>query len=134
MATDLQKMVIGVLLTAAFLMYSFYLYSSLPVRETGFSDQMDQGKALWQKHNCTACHQVYGLGGYLGPDLTNAYSLRGPDVIKALIQTGNNTMPAFHFTEEESNALLTYMKHIDETGNADPRSFKINIDGTIDQD
>jgi nitric oxide reductase subunit C len=134
MASDVQKAVMGVLLTTAFLCYSFYLYSSLPVRETDFSAETDHGKALWQKYNCTACHQVYGLGGFLGPDLTNAYSQRGPDIIKALLKTGNNTMPAFQLTERETSALLAYMKHLDRTGTADPRSFKINVDGTIDQE
>ncbi|MBL0007669.1 MAG: cytochrome c [Saprospiraceae bacterium] len=134
MAPDFQKTIVGLLLTLSFLTYSFYLYSSLPVRDAVFTIDVDRGKAIWQQHNCTACHQVYGLGGYLGPDLTNEYSKRGPDIIKAMIRTGTKTMPAFNLTEEETSSLLSYLKHIDQTGIADPRSFKIKLDGTIDQE
>ena len=134
MASDFQKTIAGVLLTLSFLTYSFYLYSSLPVSEVVFSTDVDRGKTIWQQHNCTACHQVYGLGGYLGPDLTNEYSRRGPDIIKAMIKTGTKTMPAFNLTETETSDLPAYLKHIDQTGIADPRSFKINLDGTIDQE
>jgi nitric oxide reductase subunit C len=77
---------------------------------------------------------VYGLGGFLGPDLTNVYSLKGPDHIRAFIKTGTNTMPAYQLTEDEILALLAYFKHMDQTGNADPRSFTINLDGTIEQE
>ena len=35
------------------------------------------GKVLYQKYNCTACHQIYGLGGFLGPDLTIVVSQQG---------------------------------------------------------
>lgn len=133
MISEFQKTITATLLTVAFLCYSFYLYTSLPARESSFSTKVDHGKAIWQQHNCTACHQVYGLGGYLGPDLTNEYSQRGPDIIKALLKTGTNTMPAFELSEEETSALLAYLEHIDGTGISDPRSFKINSDGTISQ-
>lgn len=122
-----------VVLTITFLSYSLYLYSSLPVQDAPYAVEVDRGKAIWQQYNCAACHQVYGLGGYLGPDLTNEYSLRGPDIIKALISTGTNTMPAFALNDEDTKALLAYLQHIDKTGTSDPRSFKINTDGTIDQ-
>ncbi len=133
MISEFHKTITAIFLTVTFLCYSFCLYTSLPVRETSLSTNADHGKAIWQQYNCTACHQVYGLGGYLGPDLTNEYSQRGPDIIKALLKTGTNTMPAFELSEEETSALLAYLEHIDRTGISDPRSFKINSDGTISQ-
>lgn len=133
MASDLQKTAVGVILILAFLGYSLYLYSALPMQDHSLTAQADWGKSLWQKHNCTACHQVYGLGGFLGPDLTNVYSVKGPDHIRAFIKTGTNTMPAYQLTEDETLALLAYFEHMDKTGSADPRSFTINIDGTIEQ-
>jgi nitric oxide reductase subunit C len=110
-------------LLIAFLGYSFYLYADLPQENSPASPQVAQGKLLWQQHNCGACHQVYGLGGYLGPDLTNVYSRRGPDFISGFLQAGVNTMPAFHLSEQDKGALLAYLKNLDQSGNADPRQF-----------
>ena len=130
---EFQKILIATTLTTAFLCYSFYLYSSLPEQETVFTTTMERGKDLWQEHNCTACHQVYGLGGFLGPDLTNVYSQRGPDYITAFLKNGNLTMPAYQMNDLDIQAMLAYLEHIDQSGSSDPRSFKTNYDGTIKQ-
>ncbi len=76
-----------------------------------------QGEQLWQQNNCTACHQFYGLGGYLGPDLTNVISnpKKGPEYVKAFINSGVKSMPKFNFTEEEKLELVEFLTHIDKT-------------------
>lgn len=93
-----------------------------------------QGKMIWQEKNCTACHQIYGLGGFLGPDLTNIYSVegKGPVYIRAFVTAGNPTMPSFQLKEEELTALVEYLRHVDSSGKADPKEFKVNYDGTIE--
>lgn len=91
------------------------------------------GKTVWQKYNCGACHQVYGLGGYLGPDLTNVYSTRGENYIKTFIQSGTKIMPAFSLKKDELNDIVFYLKNIDSSGISNPQSFKINKDGTVSQ-
>jgi nitric oxide reductase subunit C len=133
MASDQYKIVTAVILLTAFLGYSFMLYSSIPLQPVTMSDEAARGKVLWQQHNCTACHQVYGLGGFLGPDLTNEYSLRGPAQIRAFLTVGTATMPVYQMPEEDISALTAYLKHIDSTGIADPRTYSINYDGTIEQ-
>ena len=133
MTPERQKKIVVSILVVAFLCYSFFLYSSLPVKEHRVSSQTIEGKTLWQRHNCTACHQVYGLGGYLGPDLTNVYSLKGAGYIKAFLGAGTISMPDFHFNPKEIDALLAYLRNIDSSGSADPRTFTINNDGTIAQ-
>lgn len=133
MATDQHKIFIAVILVTAFLGYSFMLYSSIPEQTASMSPEASRGKALWQQHNCTACHQIYGLGGYLGPDLTNEFSVKGPDQIKAFLTAGTVTMPAYQMPEADILALTAYLRHIDSTGISDPRTFRINFDGTIDQ-
>jgi nitric oxide reductase subunit C len=94
-----------------------------------------EGKLLWQKYNCNACHQIYGLGGYLGPDLTNVYSHKGkgPDYIRTFLQHGTDIMPDFKLNDTEVNALVTYLQAVDATGTSDPKTFKIHADGTIEQ-
>jgi len=78
---------------------------------------INRGKEIYEKNNCSSCHQLYGLGGYLGPELTTAWSdkNRGEHFIKALLKTGGNRMPDFHFTDEEINALAQYLKYVDAT-------------------
>lgn len=99
------------------------------------TEEAQIGKLLFQKYNCTACHQLYGLGGYMGPDLTNMISSPGKGEIYArtLLQTGTQRMPNFHLTEEEINSMVAYLKYVDKTGISPVKKFKINFDGTISQ-
>ncbi len=81
------------------------------------SSLADKGKRLFQEKNCIACHQLYGLGGYLGPELTTAWSdpARGELFMKAFLQGGGPRMPNFHFSGEEIAALLQYLKYVDSS-------------------
>jgi nitric oxide reductase subunit C len=133
MSSDKRKLTIFLLLAIAFLSYSFYIYSALPVANYGSSNESRKGKMIWQQYNCNACHQVYGLGGYLGPDLTNVYSLRGPAYINAFLSTGTVSMPNFQLTTEEKNNLIHWLKEIDSSGSSDLKTFRINYDGSIEQ-
>lgn len=127
------KIFVAVTLTVSFLVYSFTLYTAdMPETEpAGVLAQ--QGKMLWQQKNCTACHQLYGLGGHLGPDLTNVYAARSEAYIKAFLKTGTPVMPDFKLTEEEMNAFVAFFKYTNATGTAHPTSFKKHLDGTISQ-
>jgi len=133
MVSDRQHFIIITVLMTAFLSYSLYLYSALPVKPQPPNKEADSGKLTWQKYNCNACHQVYGLGGYLGPDITNVYSVRGPAYIQAFLKNGTVIMPNFHLTEKESNDLLAFLKAIDASGKSDPKTFTLHEDGTIEQ-
>ena len=76
-----------------------------------------QGKLLYQKYNCQACHQIYGLGGYLGPELTTVMSQHGLGEMYALaiLKAGTTRMPNFHLNEIEINQLIVFLKYIDKT-------------------
>ena len=132
MISEKQKLFLIFFLTIAFLSYSVYLYTYLPFKQTKVSDQCVKGMDLWQKYNCNACHQVYGLGGYLGPDLTNVYSIKGKEYISAFLKSGTQIMPNFNFTDEEVSSLIAYLEMMDKTGKSDPRTYKVNNDGTIE--
>ncbi len=107
------------ILIALFGVYNVLIYSSndseTPIK---LSERASHGQKLWQNNNCWSCHQVYGLGGYLGPDLTNVYSSpnKGGNYIKAFLNSGVKSMPKFNFSEEEKDAIVSYLKHIDSTG------------------
>ncbi len=92
-----------------------------------------EGRMIWQKYNCQACHQLYGLGGYLGPDLTNLYSTKGKDdiYIRAIIGSGTRQMPPFKLAENEMTLLIEFLKMTDASGKSDPRNFDIHMNGMI---
>ncbi|HOZ83578.1 MAG TPA: cytochrome c [Bacteroidia bacterium] len=81
------------------------------------NDDAFKGKMLYQKFNCTACHQLYGLGGYLGPELTSAYSQKAQNdaYFSAILKNGTVRMPDFNLSDKEVNQVIEYLKYIDQT-------------------
>ena len=129
---------IFVLLVTGFFAFTFHIYSS---GNYNYRNQYDRplakkGELVWQKYNCQSCHQMYGLGGYLGPDLTNVVSSKGKSetYILALIQTGNLQMPSYNLSEDEKRELIAFLKSTDASGVSDPRSFEKEITGMISKD
>ncbi len=122
------------LICSAFLVYSFSIYLQ-PV-SLAKSRLPGEGKLVWQKYNCQSCHQLFGLGGYLGPDLTNTYAEegKGPVFIKAMVEVGTKQMPSFKMDETEMTALLAFLEAMNQTGKSDPRSFTIHANGMISQE
>jgi len=129
------KYVVMASLVTSFVMYSLYIYQQpVQLQAPGQTATIVEGKMIWQQKNCGACHQIYGLGGFLGPDLTNIYSARGkgPAYIQAFVNGGTSVMPSFQLEEGEMSALLAYLRHVDASGKSDPKQYKINYDGTIE--
>lgn len=127
-----KLLLFGVLLTL-FLSYSSFLYMKQPASVSNVNSSIEQGKLVWQDYNCNSCHQIYGLGGYLGPDLTNEYSLRGVKYIDAFLISGTNIMPTFNLTAQQRSDLIAFLQHVDQSGVADPKSYTIYANGTIEQ-
>ena len=125
------------LLCFSFLVYSFRIYS-IPLganRNVSFDiKKASDGRIVWQKNNCQSCHQLYGLGGYLGPDLTNVFSnpLKGETIIRAIVNTGVKQMPACNIKEEDLNNLVEFLKSVDASGKSDPRNFNTTTTGMIE--
>lgn len=103
-----------------FVVYNVILYTQKTSASTAkpLSESALKGEHIWQENNCTACHQIYGLGGYLGPDLTNIASTpyKGTEYAKAFFNSGIKSMPKFDFSEEEKNDLAAFLEEIDQTG------------------
>ncbi|WP_461491435.1 c-type cytochrome [Pontibacter sp. HJ8] len=120
-------------LFAAFLAFSGYVYvAEVPAVPVGANQELAvQGKQLWQQHNCSSCHQLYGLGDYLGPDLTNVVSDKGIPYAKAIMQGGTGTMPDFKLSDQEITALLAFLEHADHTGKAGRQHFGVDAFGQI---
>lgn len=113
------KIVAFISLFITYLVYSFIVYTKGTEKNitVSASEQLNikKGSRLFQQYNCTACHQLYGLGGYLGPELTTAYSDpgRGELYMKAFLKAGGRRMPNYHLKDEDVNALISFLKYVD---------------------
>lgn len=127
------KFIVFLFLSVAFLGYSAVLYFTETEQSQAPNESAQKGKILWQQKNCVSCHQLYGLGGHLGPDLTNVYAIRSEEYIKAFLKSGTKVMPDYQLSETEIQELLEFFKYTNTTGVADPASFSKHLNGTISQ-
>lgn len=129
-----KYLIILSVLIGVFSIYNYIIYTSKSAYNTvHLSQNAIKGENIWLKHNCNSCHQIYGLGGYLGPDITNVYSRedKGEKYIKTIINSGINSMPKFNFSEEEKDLLVQFFKEIDQTGYYPDVEAKIGKDGWV---
>lgn len=98
------------------------------------SDQARLGQKIYQDRNCIACHQFYGLGGYMGPDLTNVISTRGEAYAGAFIASGTARMPNFNLSPDEVAALVAFLGAVDQTGTYPPKNYAVAWNGTVSQE
>ena len=114
----LKLFIFGTLFTAYSLYTaSVYLAGTSETAPTtiSFDKQAQEGKRIYQQYNCVSCHQLYGLGGYLGPELTTGYSdaARGPLIMRAFLENGGQRMPNFHFTKDQLDCIMSYLRYAD---------------------
>jgi nitric oxide reductase subunit C len=133
MQTFRFKSIVFITLLIAFLGYSTTLYLTEPTALQSPTVAAQKGKILWQDKNCISCHQLYGLGGHLGPDLTNVFAKRSEAYITAFLESGTQVMPNYNLSKEEIESFIEFFKYTNSTGVADPTTFSKHIDGTISQ-
>jgi len=113
------NMLLMFLLVCAFAAYNLVVYTTAGSdNPSTLSPKAIYGKKLWQENNCNSCHQLYGLGGYMGPDLTNIYTApgKGPQYIKGILNSSIRAMPRFQFNKIEAEALVSFLKEVDRSG------------------
>ena len=132
----LSKQLILGAMCIAFGIYSAVVYT----RGTGvtgavvMNDQARHGQRIYQEYNCIACHQIYGLGGYMGPDLTNVISKRGESYAEVFITAGTASMPNFGLDDYQVKALLAYLGFVDATGTYPAENYEVRWYGTVQQE
>ena len=137
MNSNSKRWIFGVL-CAAYSICSLLVFTSeenISKGEGFLTPEAKRGKLLFQKHNCTACHQFFGLGGYMGPDLTNVISSKGEIGAKyaaAMIKMGSQKMPNLHLTDDEVNCLVAFLSYVDKSEISPPKEFEINTIGTVE--
>ena len=115
------KVIIFISLFLCYIIYSVVVYTKGTEKNVSYSltdlEKINSGIELFQQHNCISCHQLYGLGGYLGPELTTAYTdkYRGEAYMRAFLKNGGPRMPKFDLSEEEIDAIISWLKFVDST-------------------
>jgi mono/diheme cytochrome c family protein len=77
--------------------------------------ELTEGHQLFESRGCHGCHKLNGVGGSIGPDLSEeGASHRAPEWLEnhflnpSQVSTGS-VMPNYHFTQEQARALTYYM-------------------------
>jgi nitric oxide reductase subunit C len=107
-------------LLLCFVIQTALVYSD-STREPPLEGQALEGRRLWHAKGCQVCHQVYGYGGFLGPDLTNAAPRVTRARLELLLTEGAPPMPAFHLSTSEIDAVEAYLRALDRTGRGQAR-------------
>ncbi|HSM59417.1 MAG TPA: c-type cytochrome [Longimicrobiales bacterium] len=105
-----KKWLLGVLV-ACFAVQTFLVYAD---EATGqLSEAAVRGRRLFHRGSCQVCHQLYGQGGFLGPDLTNAASRVDDTRLASLLTAGSGQMPAFGYSEAQIADLKAFLVELD---------------------
>lgn len=77
--------------------------------------ELTEGRRLFETEGCRGCHKLNGVGGSIGPDLTEeGASHRSPEWLEqhflnpSQVSAGS-AMPNFQFTRQQARALTYYM-------------------------
>ena len=111
MFTPARKKLLLAVLVLSFGVQTGLVYSD--VRSEPLSQAAREGRALWQAYACQTCHQFYGQGGFLGPDLTNAASRVDSTRLVSLLTVGSGQMPPLGFSDGESAAMAAFLREMD---------------------
>lgn len=113
----MKKIALFLLLFCMYALYSSWVYTKGTQCNIPMSADATEGRKLWHEYNCQSCHQLYGLGGYMGPDLTTITSdkNRGAQYAKGILKAGGNRMPNFRFTDKNTNDIVAYLQYINDT-------------------
>ena len=105
-----RKILIAVL-TLSFIVQSVLVYSD--DRQEPLSEDALAGRLLWHRNGCQVCHQIYGQGGFLGPDLTNVASNIDRPRLESLLTMGSGQMPPYGFSSQEVSQMASYLEALD---------------------
>ena len=90
------------------------------------SENVIDGKRVFEKYNCNDCHTILGFGGYYGPDLTKVVKRVGEDGIKYRVKDPEKAlenswrkMPQLHVSDAEVENLVAFFKWVGEINNGD---------------
>lgn len=111
MCKPFWKKTLMLVLVLCFALQSSLVYSD--ERSEPLSADATAGRQLWHRHACQTCHQLYGQGGFLGPDLTNAASRVDSTRLVSLLTVGSGQMPPLDYSLTEVAQMAAFLEEID---------------------
>ena len=105
----------GALVLAVLIVLEVVGALSAPAVQPEANPLVVKGLAVYNEINCAYCHSINGVGGAIGPDLSNIASKLTKDQITTYLQNPDlmvpNTLhPKLQFTPDELNALTAYLE------------------------
>ncbi len=111
------RQVLLLALVGVFFLQGWFVYSDPAGRASPpLSEQAAAGRDVWLRNNCQSCHQIYGFGGFLGPDLTNATERLTAARVDTVLTVGAGQMPAFHLNGTDRRAIEAFLAEVHATG------------------
>ena len=112
-------------LAGTWVLFSSWVYTAPP--EHGGDDWLSpsgvRGKVAWERSGCVSCHQIYGLGGFMGPDLTDVMERAGPNYLSTMVRLGSQWMPPQDLSDAEIVDLAQYLTEVGRSGSWPPRGW-----------
>lgn len=84
------------------------------------TQDVKDGKRIWEEKNCMGCHTLMGEGAYYAPELTKVYSRVGEGIIKAAVMSPTpwgshgRQMVAYGMNEEDANKIVAFFEWTDK--------------------
>lgn len=115
------------ILFAALTAHTHWYMVTVSTDSEALTEEVKQGKHVWEKHSCINCHSILGEGAYFAPELGNVWTRYGgrdnPDAARAGLKgwiraqplnvPGRRVMPKFDLSEEELDALIDFLQWTD---------------------
>ena len=103
---------------------------STPTRPPSQTNQLAiAGEKVYTDVNCGYCHSINGVGGAIGPDLSNIASKLNPDQMAQYLRNpdlmvANTLHPKLQFTTQEINELVAYLSTLGATVSYTPQAHQ----------
>jgi nitric oxide reductase subunit C len=93
-------------------------------RAPEITQDIDDGKMVWQKYDCIGCHTILGNGSYFAPDMTKVVERKPAGYLKQFLMDPKSvnpkaSMPKLGLSAEEADklvAFLTWISKVDTNG------------------
>ncbi len=87
------------------------------VRTAELTDQVVNGKRIWQQRNCDDCHTILGIGGYFAPELTKEAERRDSAFLSAFLKNPQSakpgtTMPDQRLSDAQVQDLIAFFQWV----------------------